>query len=582
MRDSSLFKVLFFSSSLCLLTGVSGLVHAEEPIMLSNDMSAPAQAPRKPVVKKVAPPISIVPMAARPASQTGMVKPAAPAMARAGTVSPPLLDTPSMDEIEAALTPEMPEMAATPPVAPAQVAMQPVITPVAAVTAQTRQVGLKPVLRAAPPDFSDPLPASTMVAPLATAAAPTQPVQAQKPVQQIEYAPPTLRVSGEKFIPPAGGVINIQPAPQPNANVMRTMTITPSPNVAQGNVISPANLAALTPAAGTMADQQGVAVEPRAAIVDDGTRGSVSVLDMAPVSAPFEKPRLVVEGTKPMPIISAQASSIKWAPANAPKPAYIVDSFRARKGESLRDVLRRWAERAGIDLVWTMPTDITLEKDFSYVGKFETALNGLIAAYPESGLKTTFVAQGPAVDMAPKPYVAESAPPAIPPEPVATADLADFVPALPASAIEPSASNMVQPLTPMPMPTPVSLSSPLAVSPPLELGAAPRMIPPAPALVPAAPAQPVTFGPVGRWRALSGASMHQVLQAWAEAAGIPLVWATRDDFVVRYSVNNRTDYGRAVNELLGQYGFEQARPAGQIYRDPATGQTTLVVRSIRG
>ena len=97
-----------------------------------------------------------------------------------------------------------------------------------------------------------------------------------------------------------------------------------------------------------------------------------------------------------------------------------------------------------------------------------------------------------------------------------------------------------------------------------------------PAVVPSAPA---AVGEARRWRALSGASMRQVLQAWAEEGNINLIWLAKQDFAVRSSVNQSVDFARAANDLLQQYAFEPMRPVGQIYIDPATRQKTLVVRA---
>ncbi len=126
---------------------------------------------------------------------------------------------------------------------------------------------------------------------------------------------------------------------------------------------------------------------------DVGTTGVVIPMKSNATAAtseplPYEvRPQLRVEG----PAVSTP-SALPVTRRAAPDQivqVVTVDTFRARKGEGLRDVLRRWADRAGVDLVWTMPGDILLDQDFSYVGVFSTAVKGLLADYPQSGITTT-------------------------------------------------------------------------------------------------------------------------------------------------------------------------------------------------
>lgn len=474
------------------------------------------------------------------------------------------------------------------------------------------------------------------------------------------------------------------------------------------------------------------------------SRMPLTVKDMTAQSAP---------AAAPMP---AQKTAPVSAKADAPQK--IVRSYRARPGESMRDVVRRWTERDGVDLVWAMPRDVTLSKEFSYTGELQTALTMLLSTYPSAGAKTTLAPKGVEIDK--KPYIEESKAPAIPAETVKGVALDEFVvptpppsdakpvtvPAAPAQvppareaqqtaasapvAVPPVARTAVPRHIPSPVPPPtpkrVIAPAPVAAAPEMEKAAvppipepimpvpaprqetpaapapavpAPAAIPmraPAPppssvALMPATPpantpaaaspgtalrrtvhdlyadipaeeamdgmamdvevpsfdetpapipmetdrarrtamtpppmppvparaapvpapipmeqedidleqmaaqmapshtpsktaagpvvaAKQAAVGPVKRWRALTGASLQQVMKAWAEESGTNLIWMSSNDFAVKYSVNKNADYGQAVADLLGQYTFEHVRPMGQLYQDPQTGQRTLVVR----
>lgn len=287
--------------------------------------------------------------------------------------------------------------------------------------------------------------------------------------------------------------------------------------------------------------------------------------------------------TAPTRPARADLSAIPYAPTAAgtisPRPSATqpMDTYRARKGESLRDVLRRWADRASIDLVWTMKSDIILQHDYSFVGPFNRAVMGLLSAYPESGIKTTLAMQGtPPLER--QPFVEEARAPMVAPQTVAGADLQDFTPQPPppvdrtrsplvpyASVLDGSAGparDVYQPpVRPTVLPMKAGVDQAVAVQ--------------------QQPVVPPSVGPVRRWRALTGASVRQVIQAWAEEVGLPVLWMAPDDFAVRASINQTTDFGGAVNTILGQYAYDAVRPQGQIYRDPHTGQSTLVVRIVK-
>jgi hypothetical protein len=310
----------------------------------------------------------------------------------------------------------------------------------------------------------------------------------------------------------------------------------------------------------------------RARMIDGQGEGAIAA-PLIPMKSPTSiiptqpDPQLVVSG----PVQEAAPSRVNRTEIMRQGSGPVLDTFRARKGESLRDVLRRWADRAGIDLVWNMPGDITLVKDYSYVGPFDRAVAGLVAAYPESGIKTRLENQGVAFER--QPFVEEMRAPAVAPMASVGPPLDDFAPMpqmLPAAP--PPAASLPRYQTPAPRMVTAPLPRPILDGPP------PRLAAPASVTAGVATTQ---VGPVRRWRALSGASMRQVLEAWSEDAQIRLVWLAPQDFAVRYSINKSTAFSQGVQDLLAQYAFEPVRPMGQIYRDPTTDQAILVVRSGR-
>lgn len=118
-----------------------------------------------------------------------------------------------------------------------------------------------------------------------------------------------------------------------------------------------------------------------------------------------------------------------------------------------------------------------------------------------------------------------------------------------------------------PLPAPVSVPAPVASSrPPQTQSANPIK---------------VAAGPSKRWRALQGASMKEVLRAWADEANVQLIWRASQDFQVQRSINRTSDYASAVQALLEQQSGAGLQPIAHMYRDPKTGAITLVVAAER-
>jgi len=81
----------------------------------------------------------------------------------------------------------------------------------------------------------------------------------------------------------------------------------------------------------------------------------------------------------------------------------------------------------------------------------------------------------------------------------------------------------------------------------------------------------------GRWRALSGANLREVLDKWAAYSDIRLLWMAGQDFPVRKSVVVQGTFETAVLMLLEQYGDEGIRPVGKMYNDSETDQKVLLI-----
>lgn len=107
-------------------------------------------------------------------------------------------------------------------------------------------------------------------------------------------------------------------------------------------------------------------------------------------NSPNKTPDMGILTPEPLPLPAANgmtdelpaplATSVPVTPVVATpiKPQDIISSWRARKGENVQDILRRWSQRESVDLMWTSAASASLKEDFSYVGKFQDAVTLLL------------------------------------------------------------------------------------------------------------------------------------------------------------------------------------------------------------
>lgn len=60
------------------------------------------------------------------------------------------------------------------------------------------------------------------------------------------------------------------------------------------------------------------------------------------------------------------------------------DAWRAEPGEHLRDVIKRWAKRAGVEVVWSTEYDYPVQASASFSGSFEEAVRDLLSGFVDA------------------------------------------------------------------------------------------------------------------------------------------------------------------------------------------------------
>ncbi len=85
----------------------------------------------------------------------------------------------------------------------------------------------------------------------------------------------------------------------------------------------------------------------------------------------------------------------------------------------------------------------------------------------------------------------------------------------------------------------------------------------------------------GKWHAIRGTDMRNIVQLWAHEAGVELVWESDVNFPVKETVNVKGNFESALQSILEQYSGDQVRPVGTLHKDPLSPRTFLVIKTHR-
>ncbi len=226
-------------------------------------------------------------------------------------------------------------------------------------------------------------------------------------------------------------------------------------------------------------------------------------------------PAVLAQKIPPVPQLVLN-EPVKSAPVAPAKPASVkATGWRAKAGEDMKVVLKRWADQAGYNFDWQSPKDVIVAQDIMLDGSFEDAVAQLIA--------TNGAATG----------------------------LSGRVQTVEGDTRSLSGAPVAKPL--------VSAPQPIAKSPVKAVAA------------------PSTSG--GEWKANKGANARNVLSQWSSRAGVTLVWNAAPDYVLKAPVGIDGGYEAAVQSLLDQYMDDSRRPVGRLNTDPITGKRTLTINT---
>jgi len=207
-----------------------------------------------------------------------------------------------------------------------------------------------------------------------------------------------------------------------------------------------------------------------------------------------------------------------------PNSAPISQSWRARRGENLRDILQRWSLRGEANLMWASTDVPILKKDFSFIGRYQDAVNALIKQEGGAQIHSQYRSEGlTPVMMEPASTVTTNSAP------------------LNSDIKEEKTENTISKIFKLDNQTEKTLET--------------------------------------RWFGLSGSPLAEVIQVWSEDANIRVIWNSEKNFALKETVSQVGHFEDAVFKALNQYTNDQIRPVGEMYIDPATGQRVLLVRT---
>ncbi len=282
----------------------------------------------------------------------------------------------------------------------------------------------------------------------------------------------------------------------------------------------------------------------------------------APEESPEEGP---VQNIAVIPSHPAQAPMQLSSQASPDSPTVLL--WNAQKGEDVRNVLSRWSQKAGVNLVWTSKQSGIVRNDFHREGNFQGAVYALLA---ETGQNMLATMQGLPEDGGPgSPSFQELA------QNYETARSRFPIPLIRTASSAPRAELRTDLASAKKMEQTASRLELIAPSSGMGLvqsglGAAAREG--------AASGNGGSSGVPGAWTAQAGNDLRDTLAAWSRRAGVALVWQSPAVFSVPADMSFQNGYESAVAALLENTASGSLRPVGEIRRDPGSGRSELVIR----
>jgi hypothetical protein len=111
----------------------------------------------------------------------------------------------------------------------------------------------------------------------------------------------------------------------------------------------------------------------------------VNNLDPSPVKSSSGEKMAAADIPAPKPAVTsmtdaapATAAPAEATPVSAMAAVPAASSWQGTKGQTLRDVLKAWSDKAGVDLYWSIDYDYRLSDDVTMSGTYDEAVSSLL------------------------------------------------------------------------------------------------------------------------------------------------------------------------------------------------------------
>ncbi|MCB1539136.1 MAG: TcpQ domain-containing protein [Rhodospirillales bacterium] len=286
-----------------------------------------------------------------------------------------------------------------------------------------------------------------------------------------------------------------------------------------------------------------------------------------------------VEGVQAADQAAAQTPSDAPVVDRMQSPDSPVGVWAGAKGESLSDVLDTWGLMAGVNVKVDLAGDLRLPGDVKYEGRFDDAVRSLLSLYTGKNAPT---ARYQGEEMTPQPA------PSAPAQPKKTVQQSPILAGDPAMTPMPAqrkvdmgmdAGETATQFPPKRVFKPRPIAEIMKDKPRAMSWSPLSQMAPVPDTAPAPKTKKAAKPKTGTWKALEGTSLRDALEHWGRDAGVKIVYLSEEPFPLPQAVKEKGTFEDAVAKTLARYKGQGVYPAAQLNRDPATGETALIIRT---
>lgn len=240
----------------------------------------------------------------------------------------------------------------------------------------------------------------------------------------------------------------------------------------------------------------------------------------------------------------------------------------AAKGESLSSVLEAWGLMAGVNVKTDLTGNLTLPRDVKYEGRFDEAVQKLLAQFTGDA-KPTAAYRGMIAGPVPEPVGYQKT--------TRTETKTEYV-------YKPEGENNFRTIDQLKAEKKKWAPAVSASTGPTKQMSTIPDPPNAPKTVSGKSETKKKTGKVktsGTWSALEGTGLRDVLEQWGDEAGVRVIWLTDQNYPMPETFKEKGKFEDVVLKALAQYEGQGVRPVAQLNKDPKTGEKALIIKNKR-